>query len=419
MEGGFCEYGTRPNLRPFRCRMSMPATAPIVRRGFTLLELIVVVAILIMVVMVFATFLGPGSVGPSVERAARGIRAMVTNARQNSSVRKVHSEVVIDYRRDQVITLARRRLATFSFDGDSPTVGSGNIVATTAGETRFEGGRGKMLRDGVALELPTPDSRFTIPWMQTFEVGGDYQGVAASFDYFPLAAGNQICTMPGVFSVAIGDTRRNAIQLRLTSGAAGVTAETWCALYRWVTIEVAVSSYGVSLYVDGRLSEARLPEGFQVGSAAGREVQLGGAPCRIDNFELNALVSSQNFALDGAQFVHPGVDPMLEATMQAEEIYRDHNEERREGPITPSGDDAPPPEGLPRTPPPAIAHIYFNTAGKLDPAKHEGAAYLYLVSIDDGVLDRLVVTIHTLGSVTWEYVEYFPWEDRPEAGGPE
>ncbi len=57
------------------------------RAGFTMLELLVVISILIVAVLLFATFLGPGATGPAIERSVRGIRAMVTNVRQNSSTR--------------------------------------------------------------------------------------------------------------------------------------------------------------------------------------------------------------------------------------------------------------------------------------------------------------------------------------------
>src|SRR5688500_15243484 len=55
------------------------------QRGFSLLELLVVVSILIVAFLVFATFLGPGATGPAIERNARSVRALVAGIRQSSS----------------------------------------------------------------------------------------------------------------------------------------------------------------------------------------------------------------------------------------------------------------------------------------------------------------------------------------------
>ncbi|MCA8910947.1 MAG: hypothetical protein KDB82_04535 [Planctomycetes bacterium] len=382
-----------------------------------MLELLVVIAILIVAFLVFATFLGPGATGPALERNARGIRAMVGNIRQNSSVRKVHSELVIDYKHDQVVALARRRLATFAFEGSQWSLGSGNVVATASGGATNRVGREFMLRDGGALELPETQSRFTIPWAEQYDVKGDYEGIAVSFDYFPLGGGGStIVTMGSVFTISVADRRENAVKLELNSGGVSAVSETWIALYRWCTVEIAVSQYGVSLYVDGRVTEGVIPDnGFSVPSAMGVDVQIGGVICRIDNFELNSLISSQTLTLDGAQLVPPGVDPKLEIEGQAEGVYNKPN--KPNGPVTQSNSGPqpePPPPGLPTEPVPAIQHIYYDASGKLDPARHPGAMFVYLAAIDNGEVVRLQVTFHPLGAVTWDYVDILPWETPPK-----
>ena len=89
-------------------------------------------------------------------------------------------------------------------------------------------------------------------------------------------------------------------------------------------------------------------------------------------------------ALDGAQLVPPGVDPKLEIEGQAEGVYNKPN--KPNGPVTQSNSGPqpePPPPGLPTEPVPAIQHIYYDASGKLDPARHPGAMFVYLAAIID------------------------------------
>lgn len=387
------------------------------RAGFTMLELLVVISILIVAVLLFATFLGPGATGPAIERSVRGIRAMVTNVRQNSSIRKVHSELVLDYRNDQVVALARRRLVSFAFDGQQNTVGSGNVIGVPSAGALIQASRTYLLRDGAALELPDSHASFTVPWMDHYDVAGDYEGIAVSFDFFPLAgAPGNIVTMGSVFSISVAASRDNAVKLAVSSGGVTATSDSWVALYRWCTVEIATSRYGVSIYVDGRVNEGQLPDvGFSVPSAMGVDARIGGVPCRIDNFELNSLISSQTLDLGAVQLIAPGVSPQLEAEGAAEEIYDWQAQPPSGGPTTGGGSTPAPPPGLPDGPVPAIVHVHFDTSGKLDPARHAGAAYIHLIAVDDGEIVRMVVTIHPLGAVTWDYVDRFSWEPPPAA----
>jgi prepilin-type N-terminal cleavage/methylation domain-containing protein len=388
------------------------------QRGFSLLELLVVVSILIVAFLVFATFLGPGATGPAIERNARSVRALVAGIRQSSSTRKVHSELVIDYKHDQIVALARRRLVNFSFDGGgTATVGSGNTVGDLGAGAVIQDSRRYLLVDGAALELPDIRASFTVPWMDHYDTRGDYQGVAVSFDYFPMGANTgAIATMGSVFTIRVADARPNAVRLALECGGISAVSDSWLALYRWCSVEIACSRYGVSLYVDGRVNEGVLPDaGFSVPEAAGTDVRLGGVPCRLDNFEMNSLVSSQTLQLADVQLVPPGVNAELEANGQAEGVYDWKAEPPKpNSPVT--GDNAPnepPLTGLPLVPVPAIVHVYFDTAGKLDPARHDGAAYIHLIAVDDGAIVRMVITVHALGAVTWEYVDLFDWEVPP------
>lgn len=385
------------------------------RAGFTMLELLVVISILIVAVLVFATFLGPGATGPALERSARGIRAMVANVRQNSSIRKVHSELVLDYRNDQVVALARRRLVSFAFDGQQNTVGSGNVIGVPSGGAMIQTSRTYLLRDGAALELPDAQASFTIPWMDHYDVSGDYEGIAVSFDYFPLDRGaGTLVTMGSVFTISVAQARDNAVKLAVSSGGVTAASDSWVALYRWCTVEIAASRYGVTIYVDGRVNEGQLPDsGFSVPSAMGIDARIGGVPCRIDNFEMNSLISSQTLDLGSVQLIAPGVSPELEAQGAAEGIYDWKAQPPSGGPVT-GGTPAPAPQpGLPDGPVPAIVHVFFDTSGKLDPARHDGAAYIYLIAYEDGEIIRMQVTVHTLGAVTWDYVDRFAWEPPP------
>jgi len=399
----------------------MPASDRLARpdRGFTLLELLVVVAIMTVAMLAFATVIGSRSAGPALERTAATLNGLVANVRQNSSVRKVHSEVVFDYKNDRVIALARRRLVTFAMEDD---VGSGDTIARRAGGATLIGARTVALRDGKCLELPLPGSSFTVGWAPNFDVSGDYEGVALAFDYcplegmdqagLPLQANGGLVSMGAVFTLSVPSVRETSVRLALSCGGVTVYSSSWLACYRWHRIELAVSRYGVSLWVDGRLDEGLVTDTFTVAPAAGQDLRLGGTICRIDNLELFSLVSSQTLQMEGCQLIAEDVDPMKEALGEAESIFLDKTLPPQTGPVT--GPAAPeitgPGTGLPINPIPAIRHIYFDTAGKLDPARHPGAAEVYMVSLSGDDLRRMVVTFHALGTVTWDYVDRFWWE---------
>lgn len=398
-------------------------------RGFTLLELLVVVAIMTIALLAFATVIGGRSAGPALERTASVITGMVANVRQNASVRKVHSELVFDYKNDRVVALARRRLVTFSMEDD---VGSGDTIARRAGGAALLSSRALALRDGKCLDLPAPGSSFTVSWAPHFDVGGDYEGMALSFDYcptegmdprgLPVYATGGLVSMGSVFTISVTTVRENSVRIALTCNGVVVHSSSWLATYRWHHVEIAVSRYGVSLWIDGRLDEGVIKtDNFSVNPAAGQDLRLGGTTCRIDNLEMFSLISSQTLQLEGCQFIPEDVDPMKEALGEAEGIYQDKTIPPNSGPVT--GPGAPeitgPGTGLPIDPVAAIRHVYFDTAGKLDPVRHQGSVEIYMVSLQGDDLRRMVLTFHPLGTVTWDYVDRFWWEPPldPAAGG--
>lgn len=409
----------------------MPASARAfrVRRGFTLLELLVVISIMTMAMLAFATVIGSRSSGPALERTASVITGMVAGVRQGAAVRKVHGEIVLDYKNDRVVALSRRRLVSFAMEDD---VGSGDAIGRRSGGAAIIGTRSVALRDGKCLELPTSSSSFTVEWQPSFDTSGDYEGIALAFDYCPLEGMDQmglplpinggLVSMGSVFNLSVPAARPNSVRLALSTGGVTVYSMGWLACYRWHRIELAVSRYGVSLWVDGRLDEGVITtDDFMVSPAAGQDLRLAGTPCRIDNLEMFSLISSQTLQLEGCSFIPVDVDPMKEVLGEAEGIYLDKSLPPSTGPIT--GPAAPeitgPGTGLPIDPVPAIHHIYFDTAGKLDPARHQGAVEVYLVSISGDDLRRMVLTFHPFGPVTWDYVDRFWWEPAPDpaAGG--
>lgn len=401
-------------------------------RGFTMLELMIVIFILMLTLLAFGTFMGRTLVGPSIERHAASIKGMTVSVRQAAAVRQVHTELVFDYRKDQVIALSRRRLTTFSFDvssdgtGVGGTVGSGGVIGTTSNGTYLQSDRSLGLRDGDCLEFADRNATFTIPWMGQFSAGGDYEGVALSFDLCPLEqpapttgygllqpTAGPIARMGNTLTLNAVETRPNAIRLGLTCEGVVAETETWIALYRWATVEVAVSAYGVALYVDGRLANADLPDDFKPAPPAGTDVVLGGVPCRIDNFDIMGLVAGQVLELEGTHLIAVGVDPMLEVTGQAQDIY-EWKRPAGSGPVTgPGANGTATPgttPGLPIVPPKAIVHVHFDGSGKLDPARHTGAVEIHMVSGDSDDIKRMRLTFHPLGHVTSEVLDTFPWE---------
>lgn len=403
-------------------------------RGFTLLELLVVVSILVLAMMVFAVSFGNMG-GPPMGRAANGISMLSARVRQLAATRKIHSEVVLDYRANRVIALSREPLANFAFEdvGSTQTRGSGqggiDLWGRLSGAAGVIGGRQHRLLDGKALELTDDQAAFTIPWQGNFAVDGDIEGAALSFDFYPFevnaGGGTTLVGMGSVFQLRVGEIVGKALRLQLDCGAASVEASTLVAMDRWCTVELAVSRYGVRLYVDGRLSEAVIkdPDSFRVPPAAGSEVVFLGYPGRIDNVALYSLVSSQSIDLDQVHLLPYGQDPEAELRGELEEIY---DPKKTDGPITGAGagpgacGDPANSDPFNDRPPPGIRHIYFDAAGRLDSAIHDGAAYVFMVSRGSGDrTSRMILTFHKLGFVSSDYVDYFPWEAAPKQDTPE
>jgi hypothetical protein len=97
--------------------------------------------------------------GPPLEQAAGGIATLAQRVRQTSATQRVHGEIVLDYKNDRAIALARQQHVTFAFEdapGSKKAAGSNGIVgdyvngATPLGSRQFE------LRDGSAAKSPTP-----------------------------------------------------------------------------------------------------------------------------------------------------------------------------------------------------------------------------------------------------------------------
>lgn len=391
-------------------------------RGFTLLELLVVVSILVVATLVFmSAFLG--SAGTPLDIAVLKIGTMTGNIRQNAAIRKTHGELVLDYANDRVISLSRERMVTFAFEN---MVGSNKVLSSPTGNAFIQHSSTKNLLDGGALELPDNQSGFKVPWTPRFEVKGDYEGVAVRFDFYPFGSGTpgttppigQIANLGSVFVLEAVDLQPRAVRIGLTCGGVLVQDMGWVATDRWCTVEVAVSRYGVSLYVDGRTNVGSVDADFEVPSSNDADFSFSGFEGRVDNLDIYSMVSSEVVEFTGSKLLYAGVDPMLEATDDAEDIYIQPNAGSN---VTgSSGSGYKQQKGLPAQQVSPIRHIYFDSAGQLDRARHAGSEYIYLISFDDGNLQRVTITVHPLGAVTSDYHDKFPWEadeDNPDGGG--
>ncbi|MCF6227894.1 MAG: prepilin-type N-terminal cleavage/methylation domain-containing protein, partial [Planctomycetes bacterium] len=131
------------------------------QRGFSLMELLVVISILIVMVLVFMTaFLGASTT--PLESAGLKISVMTTNIRQNAAVRKTHGELVLDYKNDRVISLSRERLVTFAFESDG-LVGSNQVLGRGSTGVSVQKSRTRDLLDGGALQFDNNQASFTVP----------------------------------------------------------------------------------------------------------------------------------------------------------------------------------------------------------------------------------------------------------------
>ncbi len=409
-------------------------------RGFTLIELFVVVTIIVIVMTIAAIWASSIRSGPPLEIASSSIASMVSRIRQVCATQRVHGELVVDYKNDRIVALARSRHFTFAFEdpaGAKDIVGGLDIFGKTGGNPEAEliKSRQDALRDGGCLELVTEGSRFTVPWLQQFETDSSgYQGIALAFDFFPLGQGTgTICTLGTVFTLSVSEFGKGGLRLHLASGTESVTCETILSRRRWYTLELAVSRYSLRLYVDGRLSPGQIKDpNFRV-PLGGSPLEFAGFACRIDNLQMFSLISSQELELgvgggdrrgSGVRLLPDDVDPQLEIDNTAENIYigdetsdgdpRDTITRPVEGDIGLGG------PGLPLFRPPPIRTVYFDQTGKLDPAVHGGAVVIYLVSrATDGRPERMEILIQPLGVVTARYLQRFPWEQPPEQQPPD
>jgi prepilin-type N-terminal cleavage/methylation domain-containing protein len=390
------------------------------RHGFTLLELLVVISIITLIMLMVTALAGSLKSGPPLEQAAGGISTLAQRVRQTSATQRVHGEIVLDYKNDRAIALARQQHVTFAFEdapGSKKAAGSNGIVGDYVNGASPLGSRQFELRDGSACDIPDTSAAFRIPWLAQFEVEGDFEGAGLAFDFFPMGNGaGRVVDFGSTFSLTVSEVVQGACRLMLNSGGTQTVAETLVAGYRWCTVEIAVSRYGVRLYVDGRMTETLPPQDSRVPPAQSA-VNFAGFPCRIDNVQFFSLVSSQVFEIGpSVQLLADGVWPEIELEGKAEDIY---DVDAKADPRRTGGKDLSlSGEGLPDTRPPAIRHVFFDDTGKLDPAIHPGAVRIALVTQGNSGPQRMIVTVHPLGAVTTQEVERFDWEPEPAPAAP-
>jgi prepilin-type N-terminal cleavage/methylation domain-containing protein len=388
------------------------------RHGFTLLELLVVISIITIIMLVVTALAGSLKSGPPLEQAAGGIAALAQRVRQTSATQRVHGEIVLDYKNDRAIALARQSHVTFAFEDQGvKAAGSNGIVGDYVNGAGPVASRQFGLRDGAACEIPDSSAAFRIPWLAQFEIEGDFEGAGLAFDFYPMgAAPGRIVDFGSTFSLSVSEITQGACRLTLTSGGEQTVADTLVAEYRWCTVEIAVSKYGVRLYVDGRMSERIPAPGFTI-TPAQSPVNFQGFACRIDNLQFFSLVSSQVFDIGPrAQLLADGVWPDVELEGKAEDIY---DVDAKPDPKATGGKSMGlSGEGLPDTRPSAIRHIFFDDTGKLDASVHPGAVRIALVSQGNNGPERMIVTFHPLGTVTTQFVERFEWEPEPAPAAP-
>src|SRR5690606_19907774 len=130
--------------------------------------------------------------------------------------------------------------------GTGGSVGSGGVIANLGGGARLTSDRSVPLRDGDALELPASHSMFTVPWMPQFESDGTYEGIAISFDFYPMeqaplqAGADSLPPTPGTIArlgatlmLTVVESRAGAVRLALASSGVVAESPTWIALHRW------------------------------------------------------------------------------------------------------------------------------------------------------------------------------------------
>ncbi|MCA8939128.1 MAG: prepilin-type N-terminal cleavage/methylation domain-containing protein, partial [Planctomycetes bacterium] len=275
------------------------------RRGFTLIELIVVIALIAMITGVFLASFGVFTAGDPLRIATFEIRGLVEKGRSLALARQSRFEMLIDYERNEIHSWERRPITFFGFGGElgaDEYLISGNLKAKPP--NYYEN-----LHTGAALAVWAGARSFTIAEDASFTAKSEHEGIAFGFDFSPQMDGGMAVRIIGQrdWHVQVDRTVGRVTYLSALIHGIPYTSKVPVGYGEWAQIEIVISNRSPRFYVNGvaadlafgarakRESVAAAMENLRSGKAlvgAGSIIIGGGttiAPFLMDNLRIDKL----------------------------------------------------------------------------------------------------------------------------------
>ncbi|NUQ34430.1 MAG: prepilin-type N-terminal cleavage/methylation domain-containing protein [Planctomycetaceae bacterium] len=396
--------------------------------GFTLMELMVVMAIVAMLSLAFVTAMGSIRAGDPLERSVADIRTVILRGRSEALASGARFELVVDYENNRVLPVTRRAVGFFGFEGGVETFGA---LLDLSDNAAIEG-RYTPRRDGKCLSIDPAggSSSVRIPPNTAYNPETPEDGIAISFDICPRVNNGEMGTIiakGGQWSITIEGKPNKVCEVSARTGFAGapMVAPVPLAAYAWGRVELIISPHSTRLYVNNVPAAALA--GVKLGSNDQSPVIIGGASTvrfYMDNLRIEQVNTGEAFELpQGAWLVPPGAD--LKKTVDESLFDPPPPDGTSTQPQTSQQTPTAPPAPLPldSTPnpdetedkfPARQALIFFNEQGQLDLNFHFGPLRLVLAGrSDDGFAYRHFLDISVMGAVTHESAKDAPIPEQP------
>lgn len=319
----------------------MRALAPRVarRRAFTLVELMVVMAILGVLLGMGAAVFASASSGYQFRSAVAGAGTVVRSARNYAMARQSVATVIVEQRDDEtrIVALGQRVVAAWHLESP-PAETSGKHTLTIGGDKEYgRFGHCALLQPGQTIE-GGKISKYAA--RDGVAIGGWFYGLGGGPDrQLLIDFGGQLVVRwesGGALSAQVG-----ALETRTS---AGVMPDS-----RWTHVEVVYDRTRLALFVDGVLQASKVGDDRPLETKGGGVLRIGGKKDAyaglVDELTVAVVIRPEAQALPGdVQFVA--------------------------GP----------------------SRLHFDRMGRLDPSAHAGAEALWFYSPDRGTWRRLEVS---------------------------
>jgi prepilin-type N-terminal cleavage/methylation domain-containing protein len=380
------------------------------RSGFTLLELMVVIAIITIVAWIGFSLIGVLRGGDPLESAVAAIKGTVTRSRAQALATQSRLNLLVDFENNVLTPLERRTVVNFSFESDMGSFGRFIVLGPNAywlGRDSTDPPDTPMLNGG-SLDLDGGTAR--IPMMGDLAPERGADGVAVGFSVYPYFTGNftgvLVAPESGAWSLEVESADGGGAWLVAKADGATAEAKVPMPAFQWSDIELYVSPILLQLQVNGVPSTAILGQrSLSFPSGLGVDVLLGstGMPrCQFDDLRIDVVTKGEPVPLSRAVLLPPGAS--ADVAITPGQAWQP-----QPGAITVAADelsDAPLPLTSaetwdPTLPPPRRALIGFDSKGALDQSMHQGRVILDLIHRGpDGNIQQMTVEISPAGLVS-------------------